>query len=802
MTRNRRLLRMSVVLVGSVAFFATESSAQRRPVGNLGGAGGARPAVNRPAMPSGGMSRPAVNRPPVSRGPTGGVGRPAISSPSVNRPTPRPQTPRPQAPSVGRPGGAGTSNIGNLHPSGGRPGASRPGGPAAGGTGTGGAGLGGVGAYPRPTRPSPGVTRPEAGTRPRPDLRPGGGIAETRPGGITRPDLDLGAISRPTPGGVTRPTRPSFPEVSGRPLPQRPGGLPSENLRPSLPERPGIGGRPIPGERPRPEDRPGLVERPIRPLPGDRPSLGERPIPGERPRPGDRPSLGGRPLPGDRPSLEERPRPGDRPSLGGRPWPGRPETRPDFERPTIPGRPGGGNIGNIGNINIGNIGNQININNIGNVWQRPDWGWGRPGPDWHDRWVIHHHHHWHHGSWRGPRWGFWYVPVAWGFPQWTWWGVTTQWGFGPAFYNPYFVGGSTQFFDYSQPVMVNQIIVEGGRPAASPDDPSGAVPDVTQGLGETQESDEALAWFDDALDAFHDGHYSEAQELVERALARMPNDPVLHEFRALVLFALGDFQSAAATLNSLLATTSGMDWTTLSSLYGNVDDYTRQLRRLEAFVRENPDDAAAPFVLAYHYLILGESEAAKRSLMAVVEREPRDVTARRMLEALQQAEQSEASPDGNLPGATRPGDVVGTGQSPASATGPRDTGPRDTGPSEARLSETDSLDEESYEWPPELDLVGNWLAESEQGTFELRVDEESQFRWKAVEREGREVVLAGHLLADVDTLALQSRTAGTMLARVRVLDADRFQFIPAGANEGDPAVLFERQSEEGGGEKE
>ena len=87
-------------------------------------------------------------------------------------------------------------------------------------------------------------------------------------------------------------------------------------------------------------------------------------------------------------------------------------------------------------------------------------------------------------------------------------------------------------------------------------------------------------------------------------------------------------------LNSLLSSAPGMDWTTMSNLYGNIDDYQTQLRKLEAFCQAHPKDSAAEFVLAYHYLVTGSQDAAVNALKMVVANQPRDVTARRMLDAL------------------------------------------------------------------------------------------------------------------------------------------------------------------------
>src|SRR5262249_57315751 len=110
-----------------------------------------------------------------------------------------------------------------------------------------------------------------------------------------------------------------------------------------------------------------------------------------------------------------------------------------------------------------------------------------------------------------------------------------------------------------------------------------------------------LVPFDQAREAFKAGDYAQALKKVDEALQKLPKDAALHEFRALVLFAQGQYQQAAATIYSVLAVGPGWDWTTLSSMYSNVDVYAKQLRALEAYRKQNPGAADAAFLLAYHY---------------------------------------------------------------------------------------------------------------------------------------------------------------------------------------------------------
>src|SRR5262249_17524474 len=103
--------------------------------------------------------------------------------------------------------------------------------------------------------------------------------------------------------------------------------------------------------------------------------------------------------------------------------------------------------------------------------------------------------------------------------------------------------------------------------------------------------------------AFKAGDSAQALALCDQALAKLPNDSSLHEFRGLVLFALGRYDDAAAALYAVLSVGPGWDWTTLVSLYADVAVYTAQLRALEQYCDSLAGAAAPRFVLAYHYMV-------------------------------------------------------------------------------------------------------------------------------------------------------------------------------------------------------
>jgi tetratricopeptide (TPR) repeat protein len=137
--------------------------------------------------------------------------------------------------------------------------------------------------------------------------------------------------------------------------------------------------------------------------------------------------------------------------------------------------------------------------------------------------------------------------------------------------------------------------------------------------------------FDSARAAFKRGDYAKAQE---KAIALLPSDATLHEFRALTSFAQQKYQDAAATLYAVLAAGPGWNWVTLKALYPNPDVYTKQLRALEAYTGDHPDAAYAHFQQAYQYLVLASKDAAVKQLEEVVKLQPEDKLSAALVKAL------------------------------------------------------------------------------------------------------------------------------------------------------------------------
>lgn len=450
------------------------------------------------------------------------------------------------------------------------------------------------------------------------------------------------------------------------------------------------------------------------------------------------------------------------------------------------------------NISINNIHNHQQV--VNQSFQRPGgwggWGWGggwnSPGYNhwgdyWYDRHVHHHHHGWYHGCWGGNWSTVWVAPFAFGAMGWGSSNFLYSSGY-IQYYNPYatqvvFVQG----VDYSRPIIIQQVVA-----VEAPSD-SGK---VASGVPQPAAVEPGLAELDEARVNFKAGQYQQARVLTERSLQLRPGDPAAHEFYALCLFAVGEYQAASAVLNALLATAPGWDWTTMSSLYGQPARYEQQLRALEAESRRNPNNPGVQFVLAYHYLVCGHGEQAIPKLRQVVELQPRDTVSKKLLQTLESAQlarqQADATPEeerlaqGNLP---RPEELERPQPQPPEdqlAERPELTVPEDPAAEEPVGGEED--DDADF-----FDLVGEWVADLPQGgKVVLTITEESQFTWRLEPASGEVKSIEGSLNSANDLLVLESPQEGTMVGRAEVVGGAEFRFVLQGGPPDDPGLTFRK----------
>ena len=234
----------------------------------------------------------------------------------------------------------------------------------------------------------------------------------------------------------------------------------------------------------------------------------------------------------------------------------------------------------------------------------------------------------------------------------------TAWALGSSFYNWGYASYANPYYAeeaVAQPIVIEQTVAGGEPqtvtvPAYSYDY---SQPIDTQSAPPPDEvASPAIAKFDSARAAFGTGDYAGALRLTDEALKVLPNDATLHEFRALVLFAVGKYDLAAGPLYAVLSVGPGWDWTTMAGLYPDIEVYTTQLRKLEAYVTANPTSTAGRFVLAYHYLTQGNTDAAVGQLKEVVALAPQDTLSAQLVKQFSPPATAPRDPGGSDRSAT------------------------------------------------------------------------------------------------------------------------------------------------------
>ena len=215
-----------------------------------------------------------------------------------------------------------------------------------------------------------------------------------------------------------------------------------------------------------------------------------------------------------------------------------------------------------------------------------------------------------------------------GYGGWGYWLGDDYWGF----YSPWWFGGFPFWYsdlgsaDYSNPYYDMNPVDYGNYDYGVPIQQASAEPSPEEGPS-----------FTAAREAFKAGNYQEALNDIKQAIVSEPQSQDIHEFHALILFAMGDYQRAAAVAYDVLNAGPGWDWTILQSFYPSVDVYTQQLRALEHYVSEHTTLAASRFLLGDQYLMLGHWNAADRQFAQVVELQPRDLLSKNILAGLDRA---------------------------------------------------------------------------------------------------------------------------------------------------------------------
>ena len=648
----------------------------------------------------------------------------------------------------------------------------------------------------------------------RPNVRPASNAA--------RNPITHSKVNRPESRPASRPVaRPTVAQPKPAPRPQakpveRPG-VPANRPQTKPAERPNLpGDRPQtkPAERPNlPGDRPQTkpAERPN--LPGTRPQTkpAERPnLPGNRPqtKPAPRPNL-----PGTRPNQPVA-RPETKPGNVTYPRPNRPQplpgtaNRPGVNRPVQKPvvRPGQNTKpvkrpnfeSNKVNINSGNqtsnwwqsnktVNNKVNINNQTNIrggntyvqvnnnfrqnvnWStnQRHWGynpwWNRPATrpwyggswncGWNRRYYHHHHSYYYHGYRPLPGYSVhyhyddddddWAKAIGWGLVGWGLGKLIFDSGY-QTYTNPYpaqpVPSAKGAQVTYTQPITVV---------AAQ------TAPAETEAEKVTEQSESYIA---ESQAAFKQRDYLKALDFANKAVGEAPGDGALHEYRALVLFALGKYSEAAGVLNPVLAGGPGWDWTTMISLYDSQETYMQQFKGLQSYSESKPDAADARFLMGYHYMVCGYLAEASAEFAAAAKLQPADTVSAQLRDLTKASSNN--------------------------------------GDTEADEEQTEPSAEETPPPPapvPLEKLAGTWVSDKgAQGTVTLAFKDDGKFIWTFKNADKSNEFGGEYSMNDNGLLVLDAEES-QMVASVELPKDDELKFVLSGGPPGDPGLVFAKK---------
>jgi hypothetical protein len=303
-----------------------------------------------------------------------------------------------------------------------------------------------------------------------------------------------------------------------------------------------------------------------------------------------------------------------------------------FHSQSFSSRTGNWNAGQInhGNWNAG----QINHGNW-NADQINHGNWNA-GQSNHGNWNVGQSNrgNWNHGNWNHSVWDrggaffrrgrdfddcFRFGFGGLGLFGWGWWPGFFNWW--PGYYRYY---GSWPYYDITPNVSNSSDYFQTDVPVQ--------IPTALETPAPMRANGEESEFYSQALAAFQEGDYGNATRLAGHAAIDNPKNPDVHMLISLGLFAAGHYRPAAMEAHAVAALGGVLDWPQLLALYNkDVDAYTKQLRALEKYVRDNPQSPDGRFLLGFQYMMDGHRVPAQDQFLESLRIMPQDQLAAQLL---------------------------------------------------------------------------------------------------------------------------------------------------------------------------
>ena len=245
------------------------------------------------------------------------------------------------------------------------------------------------------------------------------------------------------------------------------------------------------------------------------------------------------------------------------------------------------------------------------------WGWGSP--------------YWYYGG--SPYWGGGYG--GWGGYGYPYdYGYNGSYGYGGYPATTYLYADNT----YDNPPAIDE------QPAAADQAPA----DPT-----AEELERASQYISLGEQSFRAGSYQDALRQWRHAMVDNPNNGALVLLMSQALFALGEYDSAANSVQMAMQMLPESEWggvvKNYTQLYPNIQVYTDQIRAAEKARDAEPDDGAIRFLLGYHFGYLNYPKQAVRELDKALDIEPRDAGAQKLRDIFARQASLPARPPAAVP---------------------------------------------------------------------------------------------------------------------------------------------------------
>ncbi|MHC4607030.1 MAG: tetratricopeptide repeat protein [Planctomycetota bacterium] len=152
-------------------------------------------------------------------------------------------------------------------------------------------------------------------------------------------------------------------------------------------------------------------------------------------------------------------------------------------------------------------------------------------------------------------------------------------------------------------------------------------------------SEEASVLLERGLAASVEGRYEEAAGFIARAALLDPRRPEAYFYLSYLAAARGDWARALHYLRRAMR--ADPRWLERApdplKLFGGPEAYAKNVARLEARVRNRPNDAAAKALLAFHYYFAESGARAKAMAVEALSADPDQKEAGALLEKLEKA---------------------------------------------------------------------------------------------------------------------------------------------------------------------